>query len=186
MDDRSLKTSPELEDLSDQIGEFMEYWGFKKVHGQIWCHLFLSSQPLDAADLMQRLGISKALVSISVKELLKHGVILEAGKSDRGTRCYQATDDIMSPILETLRRREQRMISRVLGAHSLLSRQDPKDFKKMGIEAKKLQYLGEIIKLADASLENIIKKKWVGIADLFMFRNKLKSKSVPSASESHL
>ena len=98
MESNQIKISPELEDLAHQIGEFMEYWGFKKVHGQIWCHLFLSSTPLDASELMSRLGISKALVSISLKELLKYEVIRESGKSDRGTRCYQATEDVMTPI----------------------------------------------------------------------------------------
>ncbi|SME93517.1 GbsR/MarR family transcriptional regulator [Pseudobacteriovorax antillogorgiicola] len=183
MDAKQIKITPELEDLSNQIGEFMEYWGFKKVHGQIWCHLFLSSTPLDASELMSRLAISKALVSISLKELLKYGVIFEVGKSPRGTRCYKATEDIMTPILETLRRREQRMISRVMGAHSLLSRLDSSDFEEMGIERKRLDYLGQVIRLADLSLENIIKKKWVGIADLLLMRHRLRGKSQNASSE---
>lgn len=170
------KLSPELEDLSLQVGEFMEYWGFKKVHGQIWCHLYLSENPLDASDLMNRLKISKALVSISLKELLKYEVIEEIGKGDRGTRCYRAKDDIMSPILETLRRREQRMISRAMGSHGLLSRLDKNELKLMGVEQKRLENLGHLIKLADMSLESIIKKKWLGLSEFLSFKEKFKAK----------
>ena len=164
---------PELEDLAYKIGDFMEYWGYKKVHGHIWCHLFLSDRPLDASDIMQRLGISKALVSISLKELLQHGVIEEAEKSPRGTRTYQAKEDITRPILETLRRREQRMITAILGAHTILSRFETSELKKLGIDRKKLEFLGNIIRFVDVSLDSIVKRRWGGIAELFAFKSKI-------------
>ena len=176
MKTQNLKVSPELEDLSVQIGEFMEYWGFKKVHGQSWCHLYLSKKPLDAAELMGRLGISKALVSISLKELLNYGVIDDLGKGDRGTRCYLAKEDLLTPILETLRRREQRIISRVRGAHSLLSRLENHDLDEMRLETKKLENLGQLIKMADAGLESIIKRKWFGLPEFVLIKGFLKSK----------
>lgn len=167
---------PELEELAYQIGEFMEYWGYKKVHGHIWCHLFLSSRPLDASDIMQRLDISKALVSISLKELLQHGVIEEAEKSDRGTRTYRAREDITKPILETLRRREQRMITRILGAHTILSRFENTELQDHEIDRKKLEFLGNMIRLVDISLDSIVKRRWSTIADFFSLKSRIFSK----------
>ncbi|MEZ4872113.1 MAG: hypothetical protein R2827_07680 [Bdellovibrionales bacterium] len=43
--------------------------------------MYLSSTPLDATMLIDRTGSSKALVSISLKELLYYGVIVEVPKS---------------------------------------------------------------------------------------------------------
>ncbi len=170
---------PELEELAHQIGEFMEYWGYKKVHGHIWCHLFLSSRPLDAADIMHRLNISKALVSISLKELLQHGVIEEAEKSERGTRTYRAREDITQPILETLRRREQRMITRILGAHTILSRFENTELQQLDIDRRKLEFLGNMIRFVDMSLDNIVKRRWSAIADFFNLKSRIFPKQNP-------
>ncbi len=167
------KTPPELEDFAIQIGYFMEYWGFKKVHGQIWVHLYLSKKPLDAADLMQRLSISKALVSISLKELLDFGVIIEAGKSDKGTRIYRAFDDITKPILDTIRRRERRMLARILSSYSLLSRLDNSDYEKLNLSRKNLEYIGQFIHMVDLSLDQLIKRRWGKLSDLFKITSRL-------------
>ncbi len=97
---------PELEDLADQIGEFIHYWGFKRIHGRIWTHIYLAAKPLDAADLVRQMKISKALVSISLRELIDFEVIEEVGKSSRGTHLYRANPDILKVILSVLRQRE--------------------------------------------------------------------------------
>ncbi|MGA3762246.1 ArsR family transcriptional regulator, partial [Bacillus velezensis] len=86
--------APELEDFAEQIGQFIEYWGFKRVHGRLWVHLMLSEAPLDASQLIRRLRVSKALVSMSLGDLLEYDVIEEAGKSARGTQLYRAREDV--------------------------------------------------------------------------------------------
>ncbi|NRA64636.1 MAG: ArsR family transcriptional regulator [Pseudobacteriovorax sp.] len=164
---------PELEEIAQQIGEFMEYWGYKKVHGQIWCYLYLSKTPLDAGQLMNQLNISKALVSISLKELVQHGVVVEVGKSQRGTKTYTAIEDVTRPILDTLRRREQRMVSRIVGAYRNLSRLPTEELDSSGIDRKKLALLGRFIKLVDFSLNSIVKHKWLGFNDIFSFTSKV-------------
>lgn len=55
---------PELEDLANEVGDFICYWGFKKIHGRLWTHIYLARVPLDAGQLMQRLKVSKALISL--------------------------------------------------------------------------------------------------------------------------
>lgn len=149
----------ELEEFASEVGQFMEYWGFKKVHGQIWCHIYLSDKPLDAAELMRRLHISKALVSISLKELLDFGVIEEAGKSERGTRLYRPREDLAAMILDTLRRRERKMMARIRTSHSLLERLDPEELQQHGIERQKVALLGMLIRLVEQSLDQMIKRQ---------------------------
>ncbi len=166
------KTLPELEEFANQVGHFMEYWGFKKVHGQIWCHIYLSDHPLDAAELMHRLQISKALVSISLKELLDFGVLEEVGKSPRGTRLYKAREDLGATILDTLRRRERKMMARILAAYSLLEKLDQDELSEHGIERQKVALLGALIRLVDQGLDQIIKKQNGSIFDLMNILSK--------------
>jgi DNA-binding transcriptional regulator GbsR (MarR family) len=156
----------ELEEFASEVGQFMEYWGFKKVHGQIWCHIYLSQQPLDAAELMRRLSISKALVSISLKELLDFAVIEEAGKSERGTRLYKPREDLGATILDTLRRRERKMMARIRTSHSLLERLDPQELQLNGIERQKVALLGMLIRLVEQSLDQMIKRQSGSVFDL--------------------
>lgn len=165
------KNLPELEEFASQVGSFMEYWGFKKVHGQIWCHMYLSSEPLDASELMKRLDISKALVSISLKELLDFEVIEEAGKSPRGTRLYKAREDLRATILDTLRRRERKMMSRIMGAFTLLEKLDEAELEAHRIEQRRLEFLGMMIRMVDMSLDQMIKKPSGTLFDVFsMFK----------------
>ncbi len=172
----------ELDEFANQVGHFMEYWGFKKVHGQIWCHIYLSKHPLDAAELMQRLRISKALVSISLKELLDFGVLEEAGKSQRGTRLYKARDDLGATILDTLRRRERKMMARILAAYSLLEKLDEDELIEHDIEKQKVHFLGAIIRLVDQSLDQMIKKQNGSIFDLMSLLAKTMTPATPPSS----
>ena len=151
------KRVPEVEDLAEQIGSFIAYWGFKKVHGHVWCRLFLARTPLDASSLMAILGISKALVSVTLKELLEFGVIVETGKSERGTRLYAAVDDVAAPIIDTLRRRERRMLSRIESAQGLLEGLSEQEQTQGGLDSGRIVTLGQLIRIAAIGLDQLIK-----------------------------
>jgi DNA-binding transcriptional regulator GbsR (MarR family) len=175
---------PELEDFANNVGTIIEHWGFKRVQGQMWTHLYLSKQPLDATQLMQRLCISKALTSITLKELSDFGVIEAAGKSPRGTKTYTALEDISGPILNTLRRRERRMVSNLVTSYSLLSRIDSNEIEDHGLEQSRMENIGSLINLVDIGLDRIIKRRWSAIAELIDFGSRLlnKTKAFPRAN----
>ena len=153
---RSGNQLPELQELSEQIGEFIHYWGFKRVHGRIWTQLFLSDRPLDSADLVRHMKISKALVSISVRELLEYEVIIESGKSERGTNLYTVNPDILQVILNVLRGREKRLLSRVEGAREALERVPYEDKVANDISPERLVKLKQLVGDASAALEGLI------------------------------
>lgn len=147
---------PELEYLAGLVGDFIEYWGFKKVHGQIWLHLYLSESPLDAADLMRKLSISKALVSISVNSLLAYNVIQEEGLSANGTRLYSANPDLQSVITCVLRQREKVMMGKIQAAFNQL-KQAPKEQMIEGkIEMRRMKDLDRFIKNGEKGLNTLM------------------------------
>ncbi len=154
---KSVKIQPELEDVVAQIGEFIEYWGFKNVHGRIWAHLYLASEPLDAGDLIDRLQISKALVSMSISDLMAYDVVQVAGKSSRGTVTYCANPNVTSVVLGVLRKRERRLLSRIAGATKIL-----KDFKRpaaqkeASLSVERVKSLHEMVATAEDFMDSIL------------------------------
>ncbi|HYX38348.1 MAG TPA: hypothetical protein VE954_35040, partial [Oligoflexus sp.] len=150
-----------------------------KVHGQIWCHIYLSQSPLDAAELMRRLRISKALVSISLKELQDFAVIEDAGKSERGTRLYKPREDLGATILDTLRRRERKMMARIRTSHSLLESLEPQELQEHGIERQKVALLGMLIRIVEQSLDQMIKRQSGSVFDLLGMLSQSLVPSIP-------
>ena len=146
---------PELEDVATQVGAFMEYWGFKGAHGRAWTHLFLAADPLDARALTERLGVSKALVSITLAELLDYDVIVLAGKGERGAQLYAANPRVTDVIAGVLRKRERRMLAQALAAARSLESVPPTD--SASIDPKRAQALIEMTAAAAACLDGLLK-----------------------------
>jgi DNA-binding transcriptional regulator GbsR (MarR family) len=152
----AAKSPQELAALAEQIGHFIRHWGFKSVHGRLWTYLYLSSEPMDAAALIRKLRVSKALMSISLKELLKYGVVESSGRSSEGTQLYQANEDVMAAILNVLRLREKNLITRILAEFENINRLSTADLKQGKVSASRKEALGELIQLANATLDSFL------------------------------
>jgi len=61
--------------VCEATGEFIAWWGFKSIHGRIWALLALSRDPVSQAELSRTLGVSRALVSGAIAELLEYGLV---------------------------------------------------------------------------------------------------------------
>ena len=100
------KIMPELKELESLVGEFIQYWGFKKIHGRIWAHLYTSTTPLDSQTLISRLKVSKGLMSLAMRDLLEYDVIQPVRTGKHGVTFYQANPDLMFVITNVLRKRD--------------------------------------------------------------------------------
>ena len=148
-----LRVPPELSDVAEQVGSFMEYWGFKNIHGRIWTHIFLSQEPVDAGALIRRLDVSKALMSMSLAELLDHDVIQVAGKSANSTTTYSANPDITHTITAVLRKRERRMLSRISSAAKTLPASGEGEVR---LNPDRVQSLQAMIQTAEDTLDCVL------------------------------
>lgn len=146
--------------LADLVGDFIRYWGFKSIHGKIWVHLYVSSKPLDAAALIERLNISKALVSISMVDLLKYGVVRTAGKSDRDTQLYEANPEVRDVILTVLKSREKVMLENISQSYEALKTQHENCAGEGGgapeMDLERLRAVGRMIGEAQMVLKAIL------------------------------
>ncbi len=147
---------PELEDMAEEVGEFICYWGFKKIHGRIWTHIYLSKTPLDAGQLMVRLKVSKALVSLSLNDLLKYEVIKEGEKSARGTQTYFSNPDVLNVILNVLRHRERKMIAKTEVGHKMLASLKPETLSRANLNTDRITALGVMIEQAQNALVSLL------------------------------
>lgn len=141
-------------DLVDSIGDFIEYWGFKKIHGKIWALVFLAEKPVDANYLIEHLGVSKALVSMTLKDLLSYKVVLESSLK-ASTVHYESNPDMADVILDVLMGREAKMLAKIKSSCEIVncledSRRGPLASKE---RAEKLQ---NMVNTADKALKIFI------------------------------
>lgn len=157
--DESTKVPSEVDKISELIGEFTKYFGFKKIHGQIWCHIFLSPAPLDAGTLIRRLGISKALASMSLADLCKYRVILKQGMSDFGTITYSINPDLVEVITDVLKNREMLLLDQIKDNWTQLSAASDEGSlsEEFPIDHTKIELLGDLIDTAKSHLNLMVR-----------------------------
>jgi DNA-binding transcriptional regulator GbsR (MarR family) len=102
--------------MVDGLGQLSEYFGFSKVMGQLYGALLMSPKPLCLDDLMERLDISKASVSMNMRTLEHMGMVRQVWVRGRGDRrkFYEAETAFWQIISNILSGREMRDVDRAL------------------------------------------------------------------------
>lgn len=117
-DDASLNRDLAIvhDSMLDGLGQLSAYFGFSKVMGQLYGALLLSPEPLSLDDLMERLDISKASVSMNMRTLEHMGMVRQVWVRGGGGRrkYYEAETDFWQIIANILSGREMRDVERAL------------------------------------------------------------------------
>src|SRR5512136_937496 len=100
--------------VADAVGALMELWGFRRQLGRIWAVLFLSDRPLAAPELCERLGISTGLLSMSLAELRRWGVVGGVAVPGDRKEHYRAETDVWRMVRRVLAEREKRAVEEAL------------------------------------------------------------------------
>jgi DNA-binding transcriptional regulator GbsR (MarR family) len=100
--------------VADAVGSLMELWGFRRQLGRIWTVLFLSEKPLAAPELCERLQISTGLLSMSLAELRRWGVVKSVAIPGDRKEHFGAETDIWSLVRRVLAERERRVVEAAL------------------------------------------------------------------------
>ncbi|MEO0730134.1 MAG: GbsR/MarR family transcriptional regulator, partial [Pseudomonadota bacterium] len=120
-----MQLSPLQQDFVLHFGEMGSRWGINRTVGQIYAVLFLSHEPLNADDIVERVGVSRSNVSMGLKELQAWELVrLQHRPGDR--RDYFTTPDDLWQIVRTLvDQRKKREIDPTLTKLRDLSLQEP-------------------------------------------------------------
>ena len=142
-----------LQKLSDGVGQFIRYWGFRKIHGEIWTVIYLSTEPLSGIEIGKMLEVSKALISPALKELEAEGLILQTKSENSKTKRYIAQEDVIKIIQGVLKRREIPMIEKIQQHHADLSLQSKEG---ESIHLERLEKMGMMIQTAQMGLATLL------------------------------
>lgn len=143
-----------LDDVINDIGLFIEYWGFRKIHGKIWAIVFLSDEPISTPEIVDKLGVSKALVSGAINELLKYKLIEKVGQVKHGGVTFQSADDIAEVVRNVIKNREQVLLSKVESNLVLLNKLNNQQKAELNVCPQKVSQL----KTLTSSHLKIVKK----------------------------
>jgi DNA-binding transcriptional regulator GbsR (MarR family) len=146
------------------VGSFMEYWGFKAVHGKIWACIFLAKDPVDANFIISQLQLSKAAISLGIKDLLYYNVILEVEKEGPSTQKYVSNPDLVDVICNVLRQREKKMLQTIVGFSKSLSEKTTSS--ESGLDAQRVQQLKKMSEQAHTILDQILQMQLVSLKEM--------------------
>ena len=101
---------------AEAVGALMELWGFRRQLGRVWAVLFLSERPLAAPDLCERLGISTGLLSMSLREMRRWGVVRSVAIRGDRKEHFEAETHVWKMIRRVLAERERKAVEGALAA----------------------------------------------------------------------
>lgn len=141
---------------ADAVGALMELWGFRRQLGRIWAVLFLSDRPLTSPELCERLGISTGLLSMSLAELRRWGVVRPVAVPGDRKEHHEAETNVWRMISHVLREREKRAVEGALAvferalddARGALEDVDPSVKALARFKARRLEQLVELSRVA--------------------------------------
>lgn len=96
--------------VCDTVGALMEFWGFKRPMGRIWTLLFMSPEPLPAAEIGERLAMSSGGVSMAIAELQKWNVVRRTWKPGDRRDFFEAETNVWKMVSRVFRERELALI----------------------------------------------------------------------------
>jgi DNA-binding transcriptional regulator GbsR (MarR family) len=108
LSEAEVRLNRRVRHVCDAVGAFIEYWGFKAVHGRVWALLALSWRPLSQHEIVGYLDISRSLVSTTVAELVAYGLVRPT--SEHRNAPYEAVLDVWPTISDVLRSREWMLV----------------------------------------------------------------------------
>jgi HTH-type transcriptional regulator, glycine betaine synthesis regulator len=101
---------------AEAVGSLMELWGFRRQLGRVWTVLFLSERPLAAPELCERLQISTGLLSMSLSELRRWGVVRSVPVAGDRKEHFEAETHVWRMVRRVLAERERRALDGALAA----------------------------------------------------------------------
>ncbi len=97
----------------DAVGNFIEFWGFKRNQGRVWGLLYLRGVAMTAGELEKTLALSKGGVSMLLRDLERWGVILRVREPGSAAWKYRAEYELMKMVRRVIEEREGEFIARI-------------------------------------------------------------------------
>ncbi len=131
-----MNLPPMIQDFVLHFGEMGSRWGINRTVGQIYALLFLSPDPLNAEDIVDRLGFSRSNVSMGLKELQAWNLVrLKHIPGDRRDH-FTTPDDIWEIVRTLVEERKKREIDPTLTMLRQLGMQAPSSVEERHAQSR--------------------------------------------------
>jgi DNA-binding transcriptional regulator GbsR (MarR family) len=114
-----------IQDFVLHFGEMGSRWGINRTVGQIYALLFVSAEPLNADDIVERLGFSRSNVSMGLKELQAWNLVRMKHLPDDRRDYFTTPDDIWEIVRTLVEERKKREIDPTLSVLRELAMRAP-------------------------------------------------------------
>lgn len=150
--------------VADTIGALMEFWGFRRSVGRLWTVLYMSPEPLGAADLGELLTMSTGSVSMTIAELAKWGAIKKTWVPGERRDFYEVETSIWKLLTRVLREREMMLLSdattSLLNAeevlNQMLGRVDRQKAQRLQFILERIHRLMMLATMVEAAINAIV------------------------------
>ncbi|MHA7814655.1 MAG: GbsR/MarR family transcriptional regulator [Phycisphaerales bacterium] len=119
-------------------GRMGSVWGISRTMAEVHALLYITGQPMCTDEIMDRLGVSRGNVSMSVRSLLEWGVIEKDRRPGDRKEYFQAEQDVWSMLRAIARERIKREVDPLLDALDEIGELAPKVEGKSQEEARAL------------------------------------------------
>ncbi len=96
------------------FGEMGSRWGINRTVGQIYAVLFINEAPLNAEDLVVKVGVSRSNVSMSIKELQAWNLVRLKHMPDDRRDYFTTPEDIWTIVRTLVEERKKREVDPTL------------------------------------------------------------------------
>lgn len=111
---------------------------------------------MSCTDLTRKLGLSKALISPALEELIQHQLLKYAPSPNDKSKLYVANEDFNSVIKNVLQTRELKILERISENYESL---DHENYRALEISETRMRSLGEMIFSANVMLQFLLNQE---------------------------
>ena len=163
--------------VAEMVGALIEFWGFKRNMGRLWCVLFLHDRPMSAEELRSFLSVSTGTISTTLGELQRWQVVRKADAPQERREFYVAETNIWTMVSRVFRERElgeiERSISLFREARETFKSQIvalPEDVKQIEFADGRVKELLELAKIGQTLLSGILAGDSINASPLALFK----------------
>lgn len=110
--------APDLEKARTQFvaawGQMGTTWGISRTMAEIHALLYITGQPLNTDEVMERLSISRGNASMSLRSLVEWGIVSRVHKRGDRKEYFEAEQDVWSMCRKVIRERLRREVHPLL------------------------------------------------------------------------
>ncbi len=138
-------------------GQMGSAWGISRTMAEVYALLYISGDPLNTDDIMDRLRISRGNASMSLRALLEWGIVQRSHKRGDRKEYFQAEQDVWAMFRAIVRERMKREVDPLLASlyeiRDLVDRPAPRKGRAPDAEPELDQAVADHTRRLDAMVD---------------------------------